>query len=131
QDAINNNIELKTNTLNVFKASLSDILKEHFDNEIEPFLDDRGQINDKLDYFNPDLARRYIFPRVIELGWNPKLHGEFDQITQRGHPENDNLTIARKYQWIALYELIARISDNFKFRTDIFNSKYESPWQLD
>ncbi len=87
-------------------------------------IDDRSQFDTKL-------AARWIFKRVIELGWDPRLHGEFDrQIRQydRGRSANKPERIGKKYQWQALHQFLALASDHFSM--DPEEGPYEGPWQL-
>lgn len=77
--------------------------------------------------------QRLIFSRIISLGWDPKLFAEFDtSITddmarEAKKPER----IGKKYQWIAFYEVLARIADNFAFRPNWSSDfeQYRGPWQ--
>jgi hypothetical protein len=85
--------------------------------------------------FDLGLAQRWIFNRVVELGWSPDLFGAFDTVRFRyyGRESNKPERIGKKYQWIAFYEFLARVSDNFVFCDDGWNSKpsrYDGPWQL-
>lgn len=120
----------------IFEESLPKAKRILFDKTIKPFLDDRGGINDPLDRFDSGLAQRWVFNRVVQLGWDPKLHGEFDEnvnYNRADRSENKPERIGKKYQWIALYELLARIADNFEFKDEFWSSKvgaYSGPWQL-
>ena len=119
-----------------FEDSLSRQKKDFFYKEIKPVLDDRGRINDPLERFDTGLAQRWVFNRVVQLGWKPELHGEFDRNVnyhRADRSEHKPERIGKKYQWIALHELLARISDNFEFQDDSWsdrNEKYDGPWQL-
>ncbi|WP_347252486.1 AVAST type 2 anti-phage system protein Avs2, partial [Legionella sp.] len=117
-----------------FENSLSTRSKKSFKKEIKPFINNWGDINDPLEQFNTKLAQRWVFDRVVKLGWEPKLHGEFDQeINGIDRSEQKAERIGKKYQWIALHELLARISDNFEFRDEANSDKvgrYEGAWQL-
>jgi chromosomal replication initiation ATPase DnaA len=120
-----------------FENSLSSKKKKFFNKEIKPFLDDRGSINDPVERFDTGLAQRWTFSRVVALGYDPKLHGKFDSMVNRydssGRSEHKAERIGKKYQWIALHELLARISDNFEFKEESWSDKtgkYEGPWQL-
>lgn len=117
-----------------FRNSLSEKKKKFFDKKIKPFLDDRGSINDPKKYFNTGLGQRWVFNRVVQLGWKPELHGEFDKfIGPASRYEHKAERIGKKYQWIALHELLARVSDNFEFKEESWSEKagkYEGPWQL-
>src|SRR3989339_1685517 len=99
-----------------FENSLSDKKKKFFEKEVKPFLDNRGGLNDPLERFNTGLAQRWVFNRVVQLGWNQELHERFDRDINRSRidrSEHKSERIGKKYQWIALHELLARISDNF------------------
>lgn len=119
-----------------FRNSLSEEKKKFFDKEIKLFLDDRGNINDPLERFDTGLAQRWVFNRVVQLGWEQKLHGQFDKhvnYNRVDRSEHKPERIGKKYQWIALHELLARISDNFEFKEESWSDnigKYEGPWQL-
>lgn len=120
-----------------FKASLDKGKERFFEQEIEPFLDDRGSVNDPLDRFDTGLGERWIFNRVVQMGWNHKLHGEFDSGVNRyeshGRSAHKPERIGKKYQWIALFELLALVADNFEFKENSWSDKsshYEGGWQL-
>jgi len=120
----------------LFKTSLNSELKKVFEIEIESFLDHNQNIYDTSKNFDTRLAQRWIFNRVVELGYNPKLHGEFDNIVNRydnsGRSEHKAERIGKKYQWIAYNEFMALVSDHFEFKGDSWsNSKenYKGAWQ--
>lgn len=119
-----------------FRSSLSEKKRKFFEKEIKPFLDDRGNVNDPFDSFDTGLAQRWVFNKVVQLGWEQKLHGQFDKhvnYNRADRSEHKPERIGKKYQWIALYELLARISDNFEFKEESWSDsagKYEGPWQL-
>lgn len=119
-----------------FEDSLSRKKIRFFNREIKPFLDDRGVINDPIEQFDTGLAQRWVFNRVVQLGWDPKLHGEFDRYVnynRADRSEHKPERIGKKYQWIALHKLLANISDNFEFKEESWSDeigKYEGPWQL-
>jgi hypothetical protein len=119
-----------------FKKTLTKSKKKFFNKELEPFLNDHGVINDPLDRFDIKLAHRWIFNRVIKLGYNPKLHGKFDNDINR-HSNRSNHKVERigkKYQWIAYHEFLALVSDHFEFNSDKWKNsstkkeKYQGPW---
>lgn len=81
---------------------------------------------DVLDRFDGDIDidkfRRWDIKRTLQLGFEPKMHdvnlpGYYGR--RGGHIER----IGKKYQWIALYELLARLQDRYKARMDW---KYET-----
>lgn len=64
--------------------------------------------------FNLAWARRWVCKRAHDLGWSEVLHGNFD-LTVRGDRHSHKVErIGKKYQWIALYELCARMADNLQ-----------------
>ena len=97
-----------------------------------PLSSPRLRIDGKETY-PEELAQRWVFERVLSLGWTPEKFAEFDRrrhpIVTHGHkPER----FGKKYQWIALRELIARIADNFHM-ADGYNHQpvtYTGPWQF-
>jgi len=118
-----------------FEKSLSAKKKRFFDKEIKPFLNDRGSISNPLEQFDTGLAQRWVFNRVAQLGWNQELHGQFDKHVDNRVDRSDHKAerIGKKYQWIALHELLARIADHFEFKEESWSDKigkYEGPWQL-
>jgi len=121
---------------NAFERSLPADKKMLFNNEIKPFLDDRGNLNDILETFDTGLAQRWVFNRVVELGWQQNLHGAFDEDVRSSTRSRSNHKVERigkKYQWIAFFELLARLSDHFEFNGERWSDEavtYEGPWQL-
>jgi len=117
-----------------FKKSLSITKKRYFEKVIEPFVDDRGSINDPFDRFDTKLAQRWIFNRVVEFGYNPKIHGQFDKYVNSSisdRREHKAERIGKKYQWIAYHEFLALVSDHFEFKSNDSNKMidgYRGPW---
>ena len=78
----------------------------------------------------------WVIKRVLELGYDVNLHGTFDRNLNRhlpGRSEPKAERIGKKYQWIALHELLARVSDKFEIKYESWTNrteKYEGPWQL-
>ena len=103
---------------------------------VKPYLGDPRE-HFQEDRFDGQLARRWMMARIVELGWTVERFGEFDWNVNRYAPydrrEYGSGRIGEKYQWIALHELLARLSDNFKLHKDKWSdghSAYEGPWQL-
>ncbi|KAF2990930.1 hypothetical protein MJC1_02028 [Methylocystis sp. MJC1] len=65
--------------------------------------------------FNTQWTRRWICKRAHDLGWTAERFGQRDR--GRGSDRHDHRVerIGKKYQWLALYELAARMSDNLAF----------------
>ena len=67
-------------------------------------------------HFDIRWGRRWICKRAHELGWTSKRFGNFDN-RFRGHDRQNHRVerIGKKYQWLALHELIARMADNLAY----------------
>ena len=85
--------------------------------------------------FSETWAQRWVFQRVISLGWTPERFAEFDHRVNywsASRTDHKPERFGKKYQWIAFHELIARISDNFHMMPEYSGARvaYEGPWQL-
>ena len=85
--------------------------------------------------FNATWAQRWVFQRVISLGWTPEYFAEFDQRVNHwlaSRTDHKPERFGKKYQWIAFHELISRIADNFHMMPEYGGEPvtYEGPWQL-
>ncbi|WP_371588984.1 hypothetical protein [Streptomyces virginiae] len=68
---------------------------------------------------DPEWAARWILSRVATLGWSPERFGEFDSFRSRGNGSRSSHKaerIGKKYQWMALHELIERLANNHHMR---------------
>ncbi len=128
--------ELQDNTTdqrNKLKRLLSQESKKEYEKNIEPYLDSYNSITNKIESFDLEIAQRIIFSKVIELGWTPKLHLEFDKEigTGRGRATTPHERIGKKYQWIAYHEYMALLADNF-IKIDSWGDNevkpYDGPW---
>ena len=78
-------------------------------------------------------AVEWIFEKY---GYDAELHGEIDNnIPYRGRGGKSMERIGKKYQWIALYEMLARVADNVTefnnhgyWREDGEKGSYTGPW---
>lgn len=85
--------------------------------------------------WNSDEASRWILRRVRELGWTSKRFGEYDDSVatyDRHAPVGRTERIGKKYQWIALHELAARIADHCRYKPlyDDDSDHFGGPWQI-
>ena len=84
--------------------------------------------------FELQLAARWIFSRVVSLGWTPEQFKKFDTAhltTSRDEHKAERL--GKKYQWIAFHELLARIADHCVFLSELSSlsdAAYDGPWEL-
>jgi len=119
--------------LNKFRGSLDSKRLDLFESIVLPYLEGRlpryGHGS-----FDVQAAQRWIFQRVLELGWTEGRFGEFDDsVPERGRTPHKPERIGKKYQWIALHELLARLSDNYRFAGDPYGDgieDYQGPWQI-
>jgi hypothetical protein len=63
---------------------------------------------------NANSLSNYAVVRIFEMGYDPTKFTDFDrkQGSGRGHGYKER--IGKKYQWLALYEVLAKVSDNCK-----------------
>lgn len=75
-----------------------------------------------------NLAIQWIFEKY---GYDAKKHGRFDSEigSGRGRDSIPNERIGKKYQWLALYEMVARVSDNFNKYNHWSSSEEVEPFQ--
>jgi hypothetical protein len=115
------------------RAELEAALGDRWDTfvkEIEPLVDTTGPEGYQFDL---GIVQRWLFERVLELGWTEARFGEFDIRSQHPYTRDPRTQerIGKKYQWIALHECLARISDNFHFRPWTGSGEqYDGPWQV-
>lgn len=80
--------------------------------EAERIIAGRGQ---QIDTYDKRRAQVWLVKRVLDLGWTAQRFNSFDSGGRgysRDRPEVER--IGKKYQWIALDELLARLSDNLR-----------------
>lgn len=69
--------------------------------------------------FGLALMQRAILQRVLEMGYRADWFSKFDdEVPMESRSAHKAERIGKKYQWIAYHEVIARISDNFRFAED-------------
>jgi hypothetical protein len=79
-----------------------------------------------------NIAVDWIFSKY---GYDAELHGRFDRnIGSDNGRTSPNERIGKKYQWIALHEMLARVSDNCLMKSekgwqDNENEEYNGTWQ--
>ncbi|MHB1098537.1 MAG: NACHT domain-containing protein [Burkholderiales bacterium] len=78
--------------------------------------------------------RRWVCRRAHDLGWTPERFSAFDRhIHNVDRMQHRMERIGKKYQWIALHELAARLGDNRAFagrygQRDL--KVFDGPWQV-
>lgn len=61
--------------------------------------------------------------RVFDYGYNYELFGNYDRNVKANESRHYHLRerIGKKYQWIAMYELLSRLYDNFEPHLDVYS----------
>lgn len=75
-----------------------------------------------------DVAERALFDRVCSLGWTPERFDAIDSGLRRGRANGSAERVGKKYQWIALYEVLGTLADNFLLRPE-FSSESPGPYE--
>jgi hypothetical protein len=110
-----------------FAKTLRLTLRKQFTNVIVPMLRKSGEPRGD-DFFPKEFLQRWIIHRVLQLGWTAEKFGEFDDQSRQhdsGRSAHKPERIGKKYQWIALREFFARLSDNFEFTEDYYRPSDE------
>ncbi|MFL9651876.1 P-loop NTPase family protein [Exiguobacterium chiriqhucha] len=79
--------------------------------------------------FNQKDLSNIALMEIYELGYRQEFHGEYDAaIRSFDRHQNSIERIGKKYQWIVLYELLARITDNFPIYKEvkIYSDEYKT-----
>lgn len=76
---------------------------------------------EEISFFSLDEMQRMIISKIHKLGWNDDLGKLIDQGLSYNRYKNDTERLGKKYQWLALYDVVARITDNYRLH-DRWNS---------
>lgn len=76
---------------------------------------------------------RWIAARAIDIGWTAERFEDFEREYARdsGREGHKAERFGKKYQWLALHELLARLADNFHLEFSVaktYGSQYKGPW---
>jgi hypothetical protein len=79
------------------------------------------------------LLSNYAVDLIFKMGYDPELFTKFDNQQPSGRGSGHMERIGKKYQWIVLHELLARVSDHCRlFESGHFPEDgtltYEGPW---
>lgn len=85
--------------------------------------------------FDDRLARRWVLQRVKDLGWTGEAFEVYDDRRHDSRITDDELKVERigkKYQWIALHELLGYLSDHYHMKPDWDDKPriYKGAWQI-
>ncbi len=113
------------------KSSLTARQKKEYRHFVKPFMLNRFRRDLS---FDDRLARRYVLQRVLKCGWSSKLHGSYDRhVWSHDRGANKSERIGKKYQWIALHELMGLVADHFEYGDSYRPEKvlhYDNPSQV-
>ena len=99
---------------NAFLALLDDNEVENFHKDAEPFLNRNHQSNPEPSKYNLKGATRWIAKRSYDYGWTQeRFRNDNSRISNNFNERPKFERIGKKYQWLALDEMLSRISDNF------------------
>lgn len=121
--------------------------KKMVEEEIKDKLDDReqeyfrwlsGLRDEDLAQFSRKWAQRWVCKRAYEYGWTVDHFSEFDGRYPARNSREEGIQeierIGKKYQWLALHELLARLSDNVYWIGDssgeLESKSFNGPWQI-
>jgi len=89
------------------------------------------------DFIGVDMKNVYYYALeyiIKEIGYSNQLFGQYDTdigVFDRNHLKKIE-RIGKKYEWIAMYNILARLSDYFKVRGENWNDEigrdYSGPW---
>ncbi len=65
--------------------------------------------------FDDQIAKRYVIQRVFELGWDHKCDDTHPPGAGEYGGKNRVERLSKKYQWIALWELLGHLCDHYHF----------------
>ncbi len=125
------NIDTPSNNWESLKERINDVLSEA-DKETFRWITGLG-VTGRLANFSRKWAQRWVCKRVYELGWKKDLFEDFERTYSSNYGRGTSTIerVGKKYQWIALYGLLARMSDNLYWANKYGGeNEYEGPWQI-
>lgn len=82
---------------------------------------------------NYDGLSNYAIQRIFEMGYDPLKFTPFDKEQGSGRGSAYKERIGKKYQWIAFYEILAKVADNCDLYGESYWKKqktiYDGPWR--
>jgi len=115
-----------------FEATLGAKQKDLFRRQIRPYVEE-GYPGQARNHVALAAIQHFVLEKVIAMGWHQALD-DFDKssVISRGRSEHKVERIGKKYQWIAYYQLVGLLSDNFQCASESYDGigQYEGPWQV-
>lgn len=128
---VTRNIDKPSDNWQTLKEKISNLLNES-DKETFRWITGLG-VTDRPANFSRKWAQRWVCKRAYELGWKKELFEDFERMycNSYGREPRKIERIGKKYQWIAFYELLAKMSDNLYWIDKHDDARdYEGPWQV-
>lgn len=106
------------------ESSFKDLLSQEQLKEYNEFIVSYSRKDESKFAIDIKSIKRLIFLEAIKLGWDKELFEEFDnRVGHRGRMEHQTERIGKKYQWIAFYKVLARLTDNYEYQDEIYENK--------
>ena len=108
-------------------------LSEALRNEKQRWLGSRRYTKDDGPaIFSRRLAKRWVVNRVKEMGWTKERFAEFERIyaSYSGRAPKTSERMGKKYQWIAWYELLARMADSLWYGDNLRSNSSEGEFEI-
>ena len=87
---------------------------ERYRKDVAPVLCEKKHSGPELKKFDLDAAKRWIAKRAYDYGWTQERFGnDKNQIGSYSRSRPKIERIGKKYQWLALGELLSKIADNY------------------
>lgn len=125
--------DLKSMCLTQLKVLLDEEQFAYIENTIIPYF--KRKLN--TEHYNDPSFRYWIVKRVFELGYDKEIHGDYDSsVSNFYYNRNESKVerIGKKYQWIAFFEILAILADNYKLKdrwsSDNKHKFYKGTWQF-
>ena len=114
-DSVDDNVK---NAETEFTASLPQSKKNKFEKYIKPYLYKPNNY-EKENHIKANFLKQYILWRILKLGYDAKVlendsanYGDFHHDYRTSHKIE---RIGKKYQWLAYFEAIALLFDNYEY----------------
>ncbi|MER8447129.1 hypothetical protein NKH52_28485 [Mesorhizobium sp. M1066] len=91
----------------------------------------RRRIHEWPPRLNRGAMRRWICKRAHDLGWTPERFGKVDRNLGGDRHDHRVERIGKKYQWIALHQLVAQLADHLAFKESYGDTLrvFNGPWE--
>jgi len=110
--------------IKINKSSFKELLSSEQLQEYNDFIVNYKQKNSREMGINVKYVKRLIFLEAIKMGWDKELFEFFDNNANNGRGYDEGTErIGKKYQWIALYKVLSKLTDNYEFREESYGEK--------